>query len=699
MGYLTNSQEMTLSWKGPKGCIFRVDVDLRKMYIFFDHIEAMSHGDDADLPCDIKLELALKDLRLVREVQSTRGHKPALAMLLQLWTPPLISYKAADDDVYLSTQSPLPDDDDPWIRTIDFTPDKSIGRCLTYIISVSPSEGTAFRKVLEHFRVHRLWKSSLEPLTCLWERKQEYQRHDFFLVPKHKLISFNEMFLVNALVHRGVLNVTSLTDEFYMTVKSNPPLAVYALQQMLTYTHPVYSGVKRLHQVMERAKRDNVRQERKGLPPGCMVIRRLIFTPTRAFCLPPEVEKSNRVLRHFHQDSDRFLRVSFVDDDLQKLTSSALTIHVPSFGRTLFLNSKANPRTEIYGRVLRILKQGFVLCGWQYSFLAFSGNQLREGSLWFFAGNAHRIRKWMGQFPMGNVAKYAARMGHCFSSTTATLKVGKEERLDLPDIIRNGYTFSDGCGRIAPGFACQVAKMLNLSQVPTAYQIRYAGYKGVATVWPIEPALHTGYKLGLRQSMHKFESRHIDLEVILWTQFNPGYLNREIITLLSTLQVPNEVFEALQDAQLTRLDALLHDPAVALEVLMTTCTDDLHSTAVTMLQGGFSPKSETYLYNMLLSIRTYQLEDLVAKARIFVPQGRFLMGCMDETALLQYGQCFIQVTGPASNDCLYEEGRLCTEQQRSSVQVRHGGLILQTIQSHCMVVLQTPQALDSRTVF
>ena len=699
MGYLTNSQEMTLSWKGPKGCIFRVDVDLRKMYIFFDHIEAMSHGDDADLPCDIKLELALKDLRLVREVQSTRGHKPALAILLQLWTPPLISYKAADDDVYLSTQSPLPDDDDPWIRTIDFTPDKSIGRCLTYIISVSPSEGTAFRKVLEHFRVHRLWKSSLEHLTCLWERKQEYQRHDFFLVPKHKLISFNEMFLVNALVHRGVLNVTSLTDEFYMTVKSNPPLAVYALQQMLTYTHPVYSGVKRLQQVMERAKRDNVRQERKGLPPGCMVIRRLIFTPTRAFCLPPEVEKSNRVLRHFHQDSDRFLRVSFVDDDLQKLTSSALTIHVPSFGRTLFLNSKANLRTEIYRRVLRILKQGFVLCGWQYSFLAFSGNQLREGSLWFFAGNAHRIRKWMGQFPMGNVAKYAARMGHCFSSTTATLKVGKEERLDLPDIIRNGYTFSDGCGRIAPGFACQVAKMLNLSQVPTAYQIRYAGYKGVATVWPIEPALHTGYKLGLRQSMHKFESRHIDLEVILWTQFNPGYLNREIITLLSTLQVPNEVFEALQDAQLTRLDALLHDPAVALEVLMTTCTDDLHSTAVTMLQGGFSPKSETYLYNMLLSIRTYQLEDLVAKARIFVPQGRFLMGCMDETALLQYGQCFIQVTGPASKDCLYEEGRLCTEQQRSSVQVRHGGLILQTIQSHCMVVLQTPQALDSRTVF
>lgn len=699
MGYLTNSQEITLSWRGPKGCIFRVDLDLWKMYIFFDHIEAMSHGDAADLPCDFKLELMLKDLRLVREVQSTRGHKSELAIMLQLWTPPLISYKAANDDVYLSTQAPLPDDEDPWIRTIDFTPDKSIGRCLTYIISVSPSEGTAFRKVLEYFRVQRLCKSPLEHITCPWERKQYYQRHDFFLVPKHKLLSFNEMFLVNALVHRGILNVTSLTDEFYMTVKSNPPLAVYALQQMLTYTHPVYSGVKRLQQVMERAKRDNVRQERKALPPGCMVIRRLIFTPTRAFCLPPEVEKSNRVLRHFHHESDRFLRVSFVDDDLQKLSSSALTIHVPSFFRSLSLKPKANLRTEIYHKVLKILKQGFVLCGRRYSFLAFSANQLREGSLWFFAGDAHQIRKWMGQFPTTNVARYAARMGHCFSSTTATLKVGKEERLDLPDVERNGYTFSDGCGRIAPVFASQVAKMLNLSQVPTAYQIRYAGYKGVATVWPIEPALHTRYKLGLRHSMHKFESEHTDLEVIGWTQFYPGYLNREIISLLSTLQVPNEVFEALQDAQLTRLDALLHDPAIALEVLMTTCTDDLHSTAVTMLQGGFSPISETHLYNMLLSIRTYQLEDLVAKARIFVPQGGFLMGCMDETGLLQYGQCFIQVTGPASKDCFYEEGRLCTQQQRSSVQVRHGGLKIQNIQSRCMVALQTPQALDSRTVF
>jgi RNA-dependent RNA polymerase len=35
--------------------------------------------------------------------------------------------------------------------------------------------------------------------------------------------------------------------------------------------------------------------------------------------------------------------------------------------------------------------------------------------------------------------------------------------------------------------------------------------------------------------MRKFESTHSVLEVVSWTKFQPGFLNRQIITLLTLL--------------------------------------------------------------------------------------------------------------------------------------------------------------------
>ncbi|RGB41161.1 hypothetical protein C1646_752412 [Rhizophagus diaphanus] len=43
-----------------------------------------------------------------------------------------------------------------------------------------------------------------------------------------------------------------------------------------------------------------------------------------------------------------------------------------------------------------------------------------------------------------NVAKCAARMGQCFSSTRAIQKLPIDDIKEMPDIVRNGFTFSDG---------------------------------------------------------------------------------------------------------------------------------------------------------------------------------------------------------------------------------------------------------------
>lgn len=632
--------------------------------------------------CEFKLEISLRDVRKVTEVQTQRGRMPELIMILQLWSPPLISYRTAQgDDVYCTTHSPLPDDDDPWIRKTDFTPRRSIGRCLAYVIRVSPSEATPFRQLLEYFRVQRIFDRSLPGrLNFPWEEISDpVVQRSLFFVPDRNSVPFSLMFLVNALVNRGIVNTTSLTEEFYTTILKDQTLSRYAMQHMLTYTHPVFNAVLRIQQVKEWARKyEKDKEEVKILPSGNMTVYRVIITPTRAYCAMPVREMSNRVLRHFHVLSDRFLRVSFMDDDLHQLSSSALTVHVAPIVRSLSSAFECN-RTELYKRVLNIVKKGFHLCGRHYEFLAFSSSQVRDASAWFFAGNnrlnATLVRQWMGQFPTHNVAKFAARMGQCFSSTFLTLPIPKKRVIMLPDVERNGYVFSDGCGRVAPEFALKVSNTLKLDHTPSLYQIRYAGCKGVIAAWPIEASSGQQYDLGYRKSMNKFSSDHTELEVIGWSKYLPCYLNRQIICLLSTLQVENAPFRRLQDIQVARLEAMLNDPGLAYEVLTTSCTGDVHSTAATMLQGGFHPRREPHLYDMLLSIRTSQLEDLVAKARIYVPNGRWLMGCMDETALLKYGQCFIRVSGPVDKGSLGGDG-FSQGHRSGSLQVITGKVIM-----------------------
>ena len=57
----------------------------------------------------------------------------------------------------------------------------------------------------------------------------------------------------------------------------------------------------------------------------------------------------------------------------------------------------------------------------------------------------------------------------------------------------------------------QVAQKLHLEHVPSAFQIRFAGCKGVITRWP---DMGAGDQLHIRRkSMKKFESSHNVLEV------------------------------------------------------------------------------------------------------------------------------------------------------------------------------------------
>ncbi|KAM0829916.1 hypothetical protein ACQ4PT_066568 [Festuca glaucescens] len=574
------------------------------------------------------------------------------------------------------------DDDDPWIQTCDITPSGAIGRCRIYRIKIAPRKLTRMDRALAYLKERRVVVIELlrRGLLKVHDEPQfgEPMPDLFFSLQHHHAegLSFPVLFLVTALVHKGVIDEYQLTPEFLNLLRGRDDhVNVAALKDFWGDRLPASDACQRLTKAHDRVPR-LLRSGKVG--DASVEVRRLVITPTRAYCLPPQVELSNRVTRHYYEVADRFLRVTFMDEGMQPLNNNALNFYAAPIVKELMSNS-FRQRTSVFERVKTFLTQGFHLCGRKYSFLAFSSNQLRDRSAWFFAEDmdttVYGIRNWMGHFSSKNVAKHTARMGQCFSSTYATVTVKPHEVDDnLEEIERNGYTFSDGIGKVTPDLAMEIAERLPLTtgSSPSAYQIRYAGFKGVIAVWQGQG---DGIRLSLRPSMRKFESSHSVLEVVGWTKFQPGFLNRQIIVLMSSLQVSDDIFSQMQESMLCTLNKILSDSDVAFEVVTTSCAKN-GNTAALMLSAGFGPLSEPHLRAMLLAIRSAQLLDLLEKTRIFVPKSRWLMGCLDELGVLEQGQCFIRVSAPSLDQCFVKHGSRFSSANKSKQKIVVGTVVV-----------------------
>ncbi|KAH9320927.1 hypothetical protein KI387_015566 [Taxus chinensis] len=242
-------------------------------------------------------------------------------------------------------------------------------------------------------------------------------------------------------------------------------------------------------------------------------------------------------------------------------------------------------------------------------------------------------------------------MGQAFSSSTETLHVHSHEIDHIPDICWNQYTFSDGIGKISLSLAENVADKCSCDTTPSAFQIRYGGYKGVVAVDPKSP-----HKLSLRPSMMKYRSDDTNLDVLSWSKFRPCFLNRQIISLLSTLGVKDRNFEKLQEKTVEDLDRVLTDQAKALDILQIMSAGEHHNALISMLSCGYFPNSEPYLMMMLNAFRASKLIELRNKTRMFVPKGRCLMGCLDESRTLNYGEVFVQVSHAPGNKQHHDPG-------------------------------------------
>ncbi|KAM7485804.1 hypothetical protein LguiA_001813 [Lonicera macranthoides] len=655
-GCQVSADKLAVLWK-QHDVLVRLDFGLKKMHFLFSY-----YGND------YKLELFYENIWQI-ELRRPPGRNTKFLIIQLIGAARIYEKRKEDIFNYFKVF------DDQWVRTTDFTSSSSIGQS-SHICLELPNNVE-----LPNFSRHFRYIESESQYTL--ERASSFSKKlDLVPIvgpPQGLELPYDIVFKICSLVQNGCIPGPVLNASFFRLVDPQRIDIAYIDHVLVKLCHLKDCCYKPVRWLLEQYIRYLISAKRPRSPAialddGLVYIRRVQVTPCIVYFCSPEVNMSNRVLRHYSDDIDNFLRISFVDEELGKMYSTDLL-----------------PRTAtgICTRILSVLRHGIVIGNKKFDFLAFSSSQLRENSAWMFASrpglNAADIRAWMGDFhQIKNVAKYAARLGQSFGSSTESLSVPLQDVEIIPDVTvmtdRTEYIFSDGIGKISADFARRpspeasvitfiFARVSDLTLAPGVPPSRvrpleislrgkliFAGgllcriifsllflllspgrYKGVVAVDPTSLK-----KLSLRKSMCKYDSKNIKLDVLLRSKYQACYLNRQIITLLSTLGVPDRVFEKKQKEEVDQLDAILKDPLKAQEALDLMAPGENTDILKELLACGYKPDGEPFLSMMLQVFRSSKLLELRTKARIFVLRGRAMMGCLDETRTLKYGQVFVQ---------------------------------------------------------
>ncbi|KAF8151715.1 RNA dependent RNA polymerase-domain-containing protein [Crassisporium funariophilum] len=394
--------------------------------------------------------------------------------------------------------------------------------------------------------------------------------------------------------------------------------------------------------------------------------RHVMFTPTRMLLEGPYDTQSNRVIRDYKGYEDHFVRVEFRDEDCMHYR----------------WDKEVDGASFIQQRVGSILKGGFTLAGRQFEFLAYSSSALGEHAVWFmnpfkFRDPSDRIeklftseliRKKLGKFEgdqlMHQPSKYAARLAQAFTATRPSIQIRRSEWEEIPDLEPVAYDdsghqkklspFTDGVGTISKALGDKIWARLTKNRrdtenavQPSAYLIRFLGYKGVVGVDEQLDKNPNGIQMRLRPSMGKFKTDHREYEPIeIAESFEHPisfYLNRPLVMLLEDVGVRIESFVALQDVAVA--DAKTIDESIA-QFTDLMRTHNLGSTyrlshILKRLKEKYNMElrstgqSEIAMDNPFLrQVRQVAMTDILRSikhdARLYVPESHLLVGIADE---------------------------------------------------------------------
>lgn len=204
---------------------------------------------------------------------------------------------------------------------------------------------------------------------------------------------------------------------------------------------------------------------------------------------------------------DHFILLSFADFRIRVPQSS-------SASNTNVIETRPATARENSEYIAKILRTGIKLNGIHYNFYGHSNSQLKSRTCFLYAGSKEEIElkiKSLGDFTkMKTVAKKSKRIGLLFSVAEMATTVDPDRCQDIPDVERDNYVFTDGCGLISPRLAHELVRKAhiafrNVQYTPSVFQIRYRGYKGVLTV---DPSMKGRILVKCRKSMKKFSGGH-----------------------------------------------------------------------------------------------------------------------------------------------------------------------------------------------
>uniref|UniRef100_A0A0D9W5Y6 RNA-dependent RNA polymerase n=1 Tax=Leersia perrieri TaxID=77586 RepID=A0A0D9W5Y6_9ORYZ len=434
-----------------------------------------------------------------------------------------------------------------WVRALDFTPNYSFGKCSTLVLKLGG--GALVSDILKSLP----FSGDLGELTIFHKKKGELTMNSVDGVgassnvvplvhcPSDCSVPYEVLFRLNSLIHMGKIVTKHVNADLFKVLKEIPvDVSRRIFEKMNKLESTCYEPLQFIQQEFYSMKRSHnalFSSEGEG-EKKLMKCYRVHITPSKIFCFGPEDEVTNYVVKHHSAYASDFVRVTFVDEDWSKLSANAISARIEQEG----------------------------------------------------------IRRWMGHFQnIRSISKCAARMGQLFSSSRQTFEVATWHVEVIPDIeiTTDGskYIFSDGIGKISLRFARQVAHQIGLDPAnpPSAFQIRYGGYKGVIAVDPM-----SSIDLSLRPSMMKFESESRMLNITSWSKSQPCYVNREIISLLSTLGISDDIFVAMQQDDMRETDEMLTNKEVALSVLGKLGGSET-KTALKMLLQGILDYGQVYI--------------------------------------------------------------------------------------------------------
>ncbi|CAF2874818.1 unnamed protein product [Rotaria sp. Silwood2] len=308
------------------------------------------------------------------------------------------------------------------------------------------------------------------------------------------------------------------------------------------------------------------------------LIQSIILTPMRIILNPLNKEIGNRALRL--RGVKNYIRVYIRDENEEMLDK---------------LDSYVRLRVK-----QKMLTDGLLCMNRIYYCVGSSTSQRKNFSYWFttlYDGETiDQVRAQFGDFTaIKNLATYVARVGQYFSTSSPTgIRLNyidtKAVRIRIPesgqselisssdgflmrilswikpttmknelqqkytvfiirDIKENNYCFTDGCGFISLGLAQEVSEKIGLSvkqlsDIPSAFQIRMGGCKGMLAIDP--ESNDNDYYIKVRDSMMKFSSNDWTLDICDYSRPMFLSLNNQIIRLLSDLGNEIAVFESLQ---------------------------------------------------------------------------------------------------------------------------------------------------------